>query len=37
MDMSELTALPQWISREEFTCNAGDLGVMPGKIPWRRK
>ena len=37
MDMSELTGLPQWISRKEFICNAGDLGVTPGKIPWRRK
>ena len=31
--------LTWWFVGKEFTCNAGDLGLIPGlgKIPWRRE
>ena len=35
--------LPRWFSGKEFTCRAGDLGLIPGredpleKHPWRRR
>ena len=31
--------LPCWLSSKESTCNAGDMGLIPGlgNIPWRRK
>ena len=31
--------LSWWFIGKEFTCNAGDLGLIPGlgKIPWRRE
>ena len=28
---------PTGSAGKEFTCNAGDPGIEPGKIPWRRK
>ena len=24
-------------SSKESTCNAGDMGLIPGKIPWRKE
>ena len=31
--------LPRWLSGKEFTCNAGDVGLIPGsgRVPWKRK
>ena len=31
--------LPRWLSGKEFTCNAGDVGLIPGsgRFPWKRK
>ena len=35
----KIEGLPWWLSGKEFTCNAGDTGLIPGvrKISWRRK
>jgi len=30
-------ALPCGSAGKETACNAGDLGLIPGKIPWRRE
>jgi len=31
--------LPWWLRGKEFTCSAGDMGLIPGsrRSPWRRK
>ena len=36
---SEYIELPWWLSSKEFTCNAGDPGLIPGsgRSPWRRR
>ena len=33
-----MRGFPRWLSSKEFTCNAGDLGLIPGwgRSPWRR-
>ena len=38
MYLRYIIGLPPWLSGEEFTCNVGDVGLIPGlrKIPWRR-
>jgi len=28
---------PTGSTGKDFACNAGDPGIEPGKIPWRRK
>ena len=28
--------LPHWFSAKESTYNAGDMGLIPGKISWKR-
>ena len=29
--------LPWWLSGKESACNAGDAGLIPGSISWKRK
>ena len=38
-NMYFLIELPWWLSSKESTCNAGNVGSIPGSgnIPWRRK
>ena len=32
-----LRGFPHSSVGKESACNAGDLGLIPGKLPWRRK
>ena len=35
---SALIGLPRWFSdKKNLPANAGDPGIKPGKIPWRRE